>query len=321
MSLKRMILILSGFYCVMGILPLFFGNTAHIMNILIMILIWAVVASCWDVIMGFAGIFSFGQVAFYVIGAYASAILSVSLDIPPVFAIIMAGVITGMLGVLVGLPCLKLAGPYVALVTFAVHMTLIPFLKGPLGRAIGSGGSQGILTIPPINLLGIAFSSEQLVPFFYLTLFLTIICTLILALIIKSYWGTAFLALKDSENFATSLGISAFKYKLMVFAITSFITGLFGALYAHYVGMLSTKMLSMDVFTILMIMIVIGGIGKYPGVVVGAVITVTINQLLAPLGMYRPLIMGAMVVVLVLFLRGGVIGLAQKLSTLQRKLG
>jgi branched-chain amino acid transport system permease protein len=321
MSLKRMILILSGFYCVMGILPLFFGNTAHIMNILIMILIWAVVASCWDVIMGFAGIFSFGQVAFYVIGAYASAILSVSLDIPPVFAIIMAGVITGVLGVFVGLPCLKLAGPYVALVTFAVHMTLIPFLKGPLGRAIGSGGSQGILTIPPINLLGIAFSSEHLVPFFYLTLLLTIICTLILALIIKSYWGTAFLALKDSENFATSLGISAFKYKLMVFAITSFITGLFGALYAHYVGMLSTKMLSMDVFTILMIMMVIGGIGKYPGVVVGAVITVTISQLLAPLGMYRPLIMGAMVVILVLFLRDGVIGLAQKFSPLQRKLG
>jgi branched-chain amino acid transport system permease protein len=305
----------------MGILPLFFANTAHIMNILIMILIWAVVASCWDVIMGFAGIFSFGQVAFYVIGAYASAILSVSLDIPPVFAIIMAGVITGVLGVFVGLPCLKLAGPYVALVTFAVHMTLIPFLKGPLGRAIGSGGSQGILTIPPINLLGVAFSSEHLVPFFYLTLFLTIICTLILALIIKSYWGTAFLALKDSENFATSLGISAFKYKLMVFAITSFITGLFGALYAHYVGMLSTNMLSMDVFTILMIMMVIGGIGKYPGVVVGAVITVTLSQLLAPLGMYRPLIMGAMVVILVLFLRDGIIGLAQKISPLQRKFG
>jgi branched-chain amino acid transport system permease protein len=321
MSLKRMVLILCGFYCVMGIMPLFVGDTDYIMNILVMILIWAVVASCWDVIMGFAGIFSFGQVAFYVIGAYASAILSVSLDIPPVFAIMMAGVITGMLGVLVGLPCLKLAGPYIALVTFAVHMTLIPFLKGPLGRAIGSGGAQGILTIPPIKLLGFAFSSEQLVPFFYLTLFLTIICTLVLALIIKSYWGTAFLALKDSENFATSLGISAFRYKLMVFAITSSITGLFGALYAHYVGMLSTKMLSMDVFTILMIMIVIGGIGKYPGVVVGAVITVTINQLLAPVGMYRPLIMGAMVVVLVLFLRDGVIGLAQKFSPLQRKLG
>ncbi len=320
MSLKRMILILSGFYCVMGIMPLFVGHTDYIMNILIMILIWAVVASCWDVIMGFAGIFSFGQVAFYVMGAYASAILSVSLGIPPVFSIILAGLITGLLGLIVGLPCLRLAGPYVALVTFAVHMTMIPFLRGPLGKAIGSGGAQGILTIPPIRLFGIAFSSDHLVPFFYLTFFLTIACTLILAVIIKSYWGTAFLALKDSEGFATSLGISAFKYKLMVFALTSFITGLFGALYAHYVGMLSTKMLSMDVFTILMIMMVIGGIGKYPGVVVGAVITVTINQLLAPLGMYRPLIMGAIVVILVLFVREGVIGLIQRFSPVKQKL-
>jgi len=319
MSLKRMIVILCGFYSVMGILPLFVGGTDYIMNILIMILIWAVVASCWDVIMGFAGIFSFGQVAFYVVGAYSSAILSVSLHIPPVFAILMAGVITGIFGVLVGLPCLRLAGPYVALVTFAVHMTLVPFLRGPLGRAIGSGGAQGILTVPPINLFGYYFSAEQLIPFFYLTLCLTIICTLVLVVVIKSYWGTAFLALKDSENFAASLGISAFKYKLMVFALTSFITGIFGALYAHYVGMLSTKMLSMDVFTILMIMMVIGGIGKYPGVVVGAVITVTINQLLAPLGMYRPLIMGAIVVVLVLFLREGIIDQIESLLFAKKK--
>jgi len=321
MSLKRMVIILAGFYCLMGIMPLFFGGTDYIMNILIMILIWAVVASCWDVIMGFAGIFSFGQVAFYVVGAYASAILSVSLHIPPVYAILLAAVITGIFGVLVGLPCLKLAGPYVALVTFAVHMTLVPFLRGPLGRAIGSGGAQGILTIPPISLFGMMFSSEHLVPFFYLTLFLTVICTVILVLVIKSYWGTAFLALKDSENFAASLGISAFKYKLMVFGLTSFITGLFGALYAHYVGMLSTKMLSMDVFTILMIMIVIGGIGKYPGVVVGAVITVTLNQLLAPMGMYRPLIMGAIVVVLVLFLRDGLVNPIIRLLSLKQKAG
>jgi len=305
----------------MGIMPLFFGGTDYIMNILIMILIWAVVASCWDVIMGFAGIFSFGQVAFYVVGAYASAILSVSLHIPPVFAILLAAVITGLFGVLVGLPCLKLAGPYVALVTFAVHMTLVPFLRGPMGRAIGSGGSQGILTVPPVSLFGMTFSSEHLVPFFYLTLVLTIVCTVILVLVIKSYWGTAFLALKDSENFAASLGISAFKYKLMVFALTSFITGLFGALYAHYVGMLSTRMLSMDVFTILMIMMVIGGIGKYPGVVVGAVITVTLNQLLAPMGMYRPLIMGAIVVILVLFLRDGLVNPIMGLLSSRLKAG
>ena len=313
MSLKRMIAILAGFYLFMGILPVFTGSADHL-NLLVMILIWAVVASCWDIIMGFAGIFSFGQVAFYVIGAYASAILSVSHGVPPVYSILLAGGITGVCGVIVGLPCLKLAGHYIALVTFALHMTLLPFLRGPLGKAIGSGGPQGILTIPPIEIGGYVFSANHLVPFFYLTLFLTIVFTLILLAVIKSHWGQAFLVIKDSERFASSLGVFAYKYKLIVFALTSFITGFFGALYAHYVGMLSTKMLSMDVFTLLMIMMVVGGIGKYPGEVIAAAITVTINELLAPLGMYRPQIMGAIVILLVLILRGGILGILDKLS-------
>jgi len=314
MKAKSMIKILAVTYGLIGILPVFVSDSSIMMRILTMILIWSVVASCWDLIMGYAGIFSFGQVAFYVIGAYSSAILSVSLNVPPIAAIFMAGIITAMIGVLVGLPCLKLAGPYIALVTFAFQLALEPFLKGPLGKAIGSGGSRGIIKVPPIHFLGMDFSSSELVPFFYLALFLTLVCSGIIVVILKSHWGTAFLALKDSEDFAASLGVSAFKYKLLVFGITSFITGLFGGLYVHYVGILSTRMLSMEVFTVLLIMIVVGGIGQYPGVVLGAVVTVTANELLRPMGIYRLLIMGGLVVVIVLMLPDGVTGLIKKLS-------
>ena len=314
MQAKSMIKILAVIYGIIGILPIFVSDSSIMMRILTMILIWSVVASCWDLIMGYAGIFSFGQVAFYVIGAYSSAILSVSLNVPPVVAVLMAGIITAIIGVLVGLPCLKLAGPYIALVTFAFQLALEPFLKGPLGKAIGSGGSRGIISVPPIEIFGISFSSSNLVPFFYLTLIMTLVCSVIIVVILKSHWGTAFLALKDSEDFAASLGVSAFKYKLLVFGVTSFITGLFGALYVHYVGILSTRMLSMEVFTVLLIMIVVGGIGQYPGVVLGAVVTVTMNELLRPMGIYRLLIMGGMVVIIVLLLPDGVTGLFKKLS-------
>ncbi len=135
-------------YGIVAMMPLLVGDIRFIMHILIMCLIWAVVASCWDVIMGFAGIFSFGQVAFFVIGAYASAIFSVNLNIPSAVAILRPAFLLPAMGVLVGLPCLRLAGPYVALVTFGVHMTLQPLLRGEIGIALGSGGSQGILTIP-----------------------------------------------------------------------------------------------------------------------------------------------------------------------------
>ena len=309
MSLKRMATIMGVTYGIAAIMPFFVGDIRFIMHILIMCLIWAVVASCWDLIMGFAGIFSFGQVAFFVIGAYTSAILSVQWNVPSVLAILLAGVFTAGMGVIVGLPCLKLAGPYVALVTFGVHMTLMPVLRGEIGIALGSGGSQGILTIPPVNILGYTFSSANQIPTFYFTLFLSVVCTVIILAVIKSYWGTAFLALKDSEEFAMSLGVSAFKYKLMVFALTSFLTGVMGAFYGHYIGMLSTRMLELDLFCTLMVMLVVGGIGRFPGAILGAFITVTANELLAPLGAYRAVTLGALVVLLVLLLPNGVMGL------------
>ena len=161
-----MAIIIGIAYGFMAILPLFVGDFRFIMNILIMCLIWAVVASCWDVIMGFAGIFSFGQVAFFVMGAYCSGILSIEHNVTPALSILIAGLFTAGMGVLVGLPCLKLAGPYVALVTFCVHMALQPTLGGEIGIALGSGGSVGLLTIPPINLFGYTFSSANILPTF-----------------------------------------------------------------------------------------------------------------------------------------------------------
>ncbi len=308
MSFKRMATLMGGTYALVAAAPLFVGDIRFVMHILIMCLIWAVVASCWDLIMGFAGIFSFGQVAFFAIGAYSSAIFSVNLGIPALLAMLLAGAFTALIGVLVGLPCLKLAGPYVALVTFGVHMTLMPVLRGKIGMALGSGGSVGILTIPPMRIFDYAFSSANLVPTFYLALLLAMACTAVILVVIKSHWGTAFLALKDSEDFAMSLGVSAFRYKLMVFALTSFLTGVIGAFYGHYIGMISTRMLELDLFCTLMVMVVVGGIGKFPGTILGAFITVIANELLAPLGTYRAMTMGALVVILVLLLPNGVMG-------------
>jgi branched-chain amino acid transport system permease protein len=235
-----------------------------------MCLIWGVVAASWDLIMGFAGIFTFAQVAFFIIGAYASAILTSALGISPWLGLPAGGLITAVIGVLVGLPCLRLKGAYIALVTFAVHMILVPFLKSDIGRAIGTGGPQGILSIAPLRLFGYTYSSMEPVPWFYTTFFISLIALFIIYKIIHSKWGLAFIAVRDSEVFAKSIGINDFKYKLLVFGVSSFLTGMIGALYGHYVGMLSTRMLGLDRFLILMVMLVLGGLGRFPGAVIGA---------------------------------------------------
>ena len=309
-----MAVIIGVAYGIMAILPIFVGDISFVMNILVMCLIWAVVAACWDVMMGFAGIFSFGQVAFFVLGAYCSGILSSSHGVPPLLSIPIAGLFCAGMGVLVGLPCLRLAGPYVALVTFGVHMALQPTLRGGIGVALGSGGSLGLLTIPPISIFGYTFSSANLVPTFYLTLLLSLACALTIMFAINSYWGVAFLALKDSQDFAMSLGVSAFKYKLMVFALTSFLTGIIGAFYGHFYGVLSPRMLDLDLFSTLMLMMLIGGLGLFPGAIIGAFIMQAGSELMAPLGAYRAVTMGGLVVILMLALPNGVMGLFLKRS-------
>ena len=309
MTIRKDLGILIVFYLILSAFPIFLHGNLHVMNILILCFIWGVVAAAWDLIMGFAGIFTFGQVAFYVIGAYGSAILTRAFGISPWLGILAGGLITAIIGILVGLPCLKLKGSYIALVTFAVHMILEPFLKSNPGRAIGTGGPQGILSIPPLKLFGYTYNTLELVPWFYTVFFISFISLFIIYKIIHSNWGLAFIAVRDSEVFAKSIGINDFKYKLMVFGISSFLTGMIGAVYAHYVGMLSTRLLGLDLFLILMVMLVLGGMGRFPGAVIGAFIAIFISEELRPLETYRNVVFGAMVVLLVIFMPQGITGL------------
>jgi len=307
--MKKELLLLLAIYTVLCLMPLAVHGNLYLMNILITCLIWAVVAASWDLIMGFAGIFTFGQVAFFVIGAFGSAILTRTIGISPWFGILFGGMLAGVMGLLVGLPCLRLKGAYVALVTFAVHMILEPFLKSSVGRTIGTGGSPGIMSIPPLSLGQYEFSSMNLIPPYYTAVVLSMISLLIIYKIINSTWGLAFIALRDSEVFANSLGVDDFKYKLLVFGISAFLAGAVGAFYAHYVGMLSSRILGLDLFLILMVMLVVGGMGRFPGAVIGSFITISVSELLRPLENYRLVIFGVIVIFLVLFLPQGVTGL------------
>lgn len=306
MKLTKDLKVLLLIYLILLLVPIFVHTDLYLMNILIMCLIWSVVAASWDLIMGFSGIFTFGQIAFFVIGAYSSAILTQTFDLSPWLGMPFGGVVAGLTGLLVGLPCLRLKGAYVALVTFAVHMILAPLLKSDLGRALGTGGSQGILTIKPLHFWGYSFSSMEPLPWFYTALFISLLCLLAVYRIIHSNWGLAFTAIRDAEPFAKSLGINGFKYKLVVFGITSFLTGIIGGFYAHYVGVLSTRILGLNLFLILMVMLVIGGLGRFPGAVIGAYLATFLSEWLRPMGNYRMLIFGGLVVLLVVYMPQGI---------------
>jgi len=308
MKLDRESITLLIMLAVLLLLPAYFHNDQYIMHILIMCLIYSVVAVGWDFMLGYAGIFTFGQFGFFAIGAYASGILTLHLGIPVPLGVIIGGLIAAGAGIIIGLPCLRLRGAYIALVTFAFHLILIPLINSDFGRAIGTGSTRGLLGVPPLAVGSYSFSVADKIPWYYILLGVAFLSFFAIYRITRSSIGLAFVSLRDSNKLAKSFGVDDFKYKLMVFGISAFFTGMIGAFYAHYTGIVSTRILGLDIFLMVMVMLVIGGMGRFPGAAIGAFIVTFLSEALRPLGEYRLFIFGAIVVAVIVLLPEGLMG-------------
>ena len=288
-----------------------FVGQNYLLHVLILCFIWSMVVSGWDLVMGYTGIVNFAQLVFFAAGAYASAMIAIYLDVPPLEAIFISAIIAAFIGLLIGLPCLRLRGEYVALFTFAVHLALPSLIRQ--ARPLGTGGSTGLMGIPPLEIGGYTLYTINKLPWYYLTLTLAAVAIYtIYFLILPRKWGRAFICIRNSEAFARSLGVNDYKYKLLVFMISAAITGVAGAIYAHYIGVVTPSILETEFFLIVMLMLCVGGMGLFPGAVLGAFIITIGNELLRGVGEYRLLILGVTVLVSVLFLPNGLTQLFAK---------
>lgn len=306
----------------LAILPVFFKDNSYVMNVLILCLIWGVLAASWDLILGYANLFSFGQMAFFVIGGYTTGLLNQYAGFSPWLGLLSAGIVTAAVGFLIGIPCLRLQGMYLAIVTFALNF-ILPVLivwAGP-GKFenFSTGGSWGLTRIPGLNLFGYTFTRVETVPYYYFVLFFFIFFMGLIYYIIKSNVGLAFIALRDAEPQAKSLGINEYKYKLLVFAISSFIAGVTGAFYAHYFGSISPASMDLDVFLIVLIMVMFGGIGVFPGAAVGAFVINIVNELLRPTLNWRLVILGAIVILTMMFMPKGAMDVGPTIRNVIRR--
>lgn len=293
-------------------------NDSYVRHILILVLIWALVAASWDLVLGYAGIFNYAQLVFFAVGAYASAMFSLYAGVPALVALVLGTAVGAASGLLIAVPCLRLRGEYVALFTFAVHLALPPVIQQ--GRSIGLGGSQGLLGIPPIHLFGSVLGPMNKIGWFIFALTVVSICLYVIYFkLLRSKLGHAFVALRDADDFAESLGVNERRYKLIAFIISAAFTALAGGMYAHYTTVLTPKILGTEFFLMVMVMLAIGGMGRYPGAILGAFIVVTGNELLRGFDEYRLLILGIAVVVAVLFLRNGMVSFREHLDRAQTR--
>lgn len=279
---------------------------SYVYHVMILCFLWSIVVVGWDLVLGYVGIFNFAQLVFFAAGAYATGMLSIELGVPAVPALLGGAACVGVLGLLIGLPCLRLRGEYIALFTFAVHLAVPPIIDQ--GRAWGTGGTTGLMGVPPMELFGGVITTRDKMEWYLLTLAVAaVLIWLVYFVLLPGRIGRAFVALRDSEDFARALGINDYLYKLLAFAISATITGIAGGLYAQYIGVVTPKILGNEFFLMAMLMLSVGGLGRFPGVILGAFIITVGNELLRDVGQYRLLLLGVCVVLTILFMPNGVV--------------
>lgn len=296
-----------------------FLGQSYIYHVLILCFIWSIVVIGWDLILGYVGIFNFAHMAFFAAGAYTTGMLSINMGMHPILSVLCSGAIVGVIGFIVGLPSLRLRGEYVALFTFAVHLALPSFITQ--GRSVGTGGSTGLMGIPPLELFGYSLTVADKLGWYFLSLAAAVLFAyLVYFVVLPGRLGRAFVALRDSEDFARSIGINDYYFKLAAFTLSAIITGFAGALYAHYLGVVTPKILGNEFFLMVLLMLSVGGLGRFPGVILGAFIITIGNELLRDAGQYRLLLLGVCVVLSILLLPNGILQLKERLSGMWSRL-
>ncbi len=218
-----------------------------------------------NILTGYTGQISLGHGAFLGIGAYSYTILLGKAALPFWLAILLAGGISGILGVVIGMPALRMKGLYLAMATLAFHFIVEQVIMNWEGL---TGGYQG-LSVPQASLGTISFESEMSI--FYLVLVFTVVTVFITGNIVRSKIGRAFSAIRDRDLAAEAIGVSLTKYKIMAFFISSVFTGIAGALMAISLGRISPYDFALTLSIAYISMIIVGGLGSIVGSILGAV--------------------------------------------------
>lgn len=289
-------------------------NNQYVLHVLILSMIFAIFASSWNLVTGFAGLKTFGHHAFFGIAAYSSALLSMNLGVSPWLSLLFAVAIAGMAGVAIGLPVLRLKSmPHVAIVTLGFGEIVRIVVSNLQAITRGELGLWGIPTFPAVSIpfLGeVSFISSEKASFFYLSLFLLVVSQAVIITLMRSRIGLSLVAIRDAEDAAESLGINLARLKLLVFGLSAALSGLAGTLYAHYLLVLTpSAAIAPDLMILAIAMCLVGGLGTFSGPIVGALVLTILIEALRDLGSFRMIAYGALIIGVVVYMPKGLVSL------------
>lgn len=246
---------------------------AYAVSVLNLILIAVIGAVSLNLLTGMCGQMSLGHGAFVGVGAYGAAVLS-NAGVPFVLALLGGGVIAAVIGMVFGIPSLRLKGIYLAISTMAAQLILEYVF---LHASDLTGGGNGLPVDPP-SILGYSFDTD--VSIFYLILTVTALCVLAVTNVSRTRSGRAFVAIRDYYQSAENVGVNLFAFKLQAFGLSSFLAGIAGGLWAHYTMYITPEQFSIGLSISYLAMIIIGGMGSVIGSIFGAVFITLLPELL-----------------------------------------
>jgi len=284
--------------------PLYLNN--YWTDVLNNVAIYAILGLSLNIILGYGGMFHMGHAAFYAIGAYTTAIINTTYGIPVLWLMPVAGISAGLFALVVAKPIIHLRGDYLLIVTIGmVEIVRIALINNVFGI---TGGANGIFGISSPSIFGYSINGiVQTGQFFYLITAFLAITIVLFYLLEHSRFGRALKYLCSDEIAAEGSGINTAGYKLAAFVVGAFWAGMTGTLYASKITFISPESFSFWESVVMFMIVILGGSGSIPGVLLGAILIIGLPEVFQELQQYRLLIFGLALVVMMVFRPQGIL--------------
>jgi branched-chain amino acid transport system permease protein len=294
---KRFYLILLVSAGLLSLLPLWLD--VYNLHVMIVSLFYVMMASSWNLLAGYTGQVSFAHAAFAGIGAYTSGILAAKFGVNPWIGVFLGTVLAAIIGLGVGVLCLRMGGIYLSLTTLGFSEILRIIITNEYEITRGTMGLQ----VPGL----VAVYSKTV--YFYIMLGGAILTLIVLFKLIYSTLGLNFRAVQNDERAASSLGVDVVRMRVLAFTVSSALAGMAGGLYGHYLLLITPEIPSLDQQFLVLSMTVIGGMGSFLGPIVGAFSLEILSEYIRAYGEYHVLVFGLVALVLARFAPNGLMGL------------
>ncbi len=275
--------------------------SAYFITLLTTIGIYVILSLSLNIIVGYAGQISLGHAAFWAIGAYSFAIFTTKYSMGFVEASVLAVLITTFVGVILGLPSLRMSDDFLAITTIGINFIVQAFFN----NINYFGGAMGIGNIPFPR-----YHDEMLSPVaFFALICVFVLLTILLSAVFKKSWaGLASSAIKEDETASSVSGINPRKFKIMAFAMGSAFAGIAGILYASFMGFISANDFSFEVSVTILAMVMVGGENTIAGPIFGSVLLIMLPEVFRPVHNYRMLLYGLLLVFMMRYQPSGFFG-------------